>query len=743
MSGVDNLRGIDYQVSYSVLRLLQILINEYNEVESIQFESLSDEEEDLNIYKKNGAKEYIQIKKKAEGYSWTPSELKNILIKFFKKNSSDISFIFISDGTGNKDIAELKSCLLNGKTPTNELLSKFSSSDFTVDDIKTIIKKTTLLTQSYTSVDSSLPGSVIKEYCLNLLKSTNFILSNSYENIYDSIWLYVFELSQECKAIKLDKIKEELERKGLTVTKRSWLNIPDVTYFKGRNSEICDIEKALNDIRKIVIKGISGIGKTSIMAKVANNLYKSSKNIFWFEINKMYNISDILNEMIKFLNANGFEQEAHMLNCAEIVQRIPRLIDIIKNEEIYILIDGLDKGIIEVKNFFEEFYKKLLSCEIKGAVVLSIIDGLDSYTAIDLKRGRVFEYNLPGLCYEDTLEILQNINENYEAYDISVFYERVGGYPVSINFLKELLSEESITKDELQDFQELSVETSNKYLFEKIYSTLSNEEQEITMSAAIFSYPFRDEEIRQVLNIQINPKYLLEGLIKKNIILRKGECYDIHDSIRTLLKDILSKERKTELHKIMVKFYRRLMEEEYEKNNEILYDDIFKWGYHVEYLQCSDLISSNCSELLDLNESELDALWAIERFGYPFAYDDPNLNFASEIIRKLINKKLIIMNKDKSLKYMSTMKRFALNKFDFFDSCFLHHLCITREISNHLGYIERFEPNDAFMKQGIICHWEHCIEYMPYESGEESCPIFGHNCPGEKEQADICKEIIM
>lgn len=740
VSGVDNLRGIDYQVSYSVLRLLQILINEYNEVESIQFESLSDEEEDLNIYKKNGAKEYIQIKKKAEGYSWTPSELKNILIKFFKKNSPDISFIFISDGTGNKDIAELKSCLLNGKTPTNELLGKFSSADFTVDDIKTIIKKTTLLTQSYTSVDSSLPGSVIKEYCLNLLKSTNFTLENSYENIYDSIWLYVFELSQECKVIKLDKIKEELERKGLRVTKRSWLNIPDVTCFKGRNSEIYDIEKAINHIRKVVIKGISGIGKTSIMAKVANNLYKSSKNIFWFEINKMYNISDILNEMIKFLHTNGFEQEAHMLNCDEIVQRIPRLIDIIKNEEIYILIDGLDKGIIEVKNFFEELYKNLLSFEIKGAVVVSIINGLDSYTAIDLKRGRVFEYNLQGLCYEDTLEILQNINENY---DISVFYERVGGYPVAINFLKELLSEESITKDELQNFQEFSVETSNKYLFEKIYSTLSDEEQEIIMSAAIFSYPFRDEEISEVLNLQINPKYLLEGLIKKNIILRKSGFYDIHDSIRTLLKDILSKERKTELHKKMVKFYRRLMESEYEKNNEILYDDIFKWGYHVEYLQYSDVISSNCSELLDLNESELDALWAIERFGYPFAYDDPDLNFASEIIRKLINKKLIIMNKDKSIKYSSTMKRFALNKFDFFDSCFLHHLCITREISNHLGYIDRFEPNDAFMKQGIICNWEHCIEYMPYESGEESCPIFGHNCPGEKEQADICKEIIM
>ena len=34
------------------------------------------------------------------------------------------------------------------------------------------------------------------------------------------------------------------------------------------------------------------------------------------------------------------------------------------------------------------------------------------------------------------------------------------------------------------------------------------------------------------------------------------------------------------------------------------------------------------------------------------------------------------------------MKGVILKGFDFFDSCFLHYLCLTRGISNHLGYIE-------------------------------------------------------
>lgn len=740
MSGVDNIRGINYQISYSVLRLLQIILKESNEVDSIKFESLTEEEEDLNIFYKNGNKEYIQIKKKAEGYSWTASELREVLQKFYNKNDPNIIFTFISDGTGNRDVAELKSCLLNKKEPTNELLKKFSSSSLTVDNIKSILEKTTLLTQSYTSVDSSLPGSVIRENCLNLLKTTSFDLSNSSENIYESAWAYILKLSQECKTIKLDDIKSELERKGLRVTKKRWLNIPDISSFSGREEEIQDIENALSDIRKIIVKGISGIGKTSIMSKIAHRLHNENKKIFWLETNKMYTLSDILKELVNFLHNYGLEQEANLLNSSEIVQKIPSLAEILKNEEVYIFIDGLDKARTDVKNFIEELYKKLINSKLKGAISISIIDGLDSYTNIDLRSKKVFEYHLLGFSYNDTLEILTKINEKYHDEDFNFFYNLVGGYPVSINFLKELLSEDSITIEEIKELQELTVEESNKHLFQKVFVNLATEEKEIALSASIFSYPFKEKEISQILNSSLNSKYVLEHLKKKNIILEKNGYYDVHDSIRTLLTDIVNEDRKKELHQIMAEFYMDYMNKQHEESEEVLYDDIFKWGYHLEFLGDSKIISPNRSELLRLNDDQLDALWAIERFGYPFAYDDSELQFSSSIIEELKNKNLIISNNDDSIKYIFTMKKFILNNFNFFDSCFLHHLCITRDISNHLGYIKRFEPNDAFIKQGIICHWEHCIEYMPLDNNENSCPIFGHNCPSGKEQVVICRE---
>ncbi|PFD96428.1 hypothetical protein COE15_07630 [Bacillus cereus] len=795
MSGVDNLRGIDYQVSYSVLKLLEVLLNEYDSIESIQFESLTEREEDMNIYKKDGTSEYIQIKKKAEGYTWTASELRDVFLKFQNKDNEGVYFTFVSDGAGNKDVAELKRCLLNSEIPKDELLKKFSSKLLTIEKIKGLIKKTSILTQSYTSVDSSLPGMVVKEYCINLLKSTDFILSDSADNIYRSIWEYIFQLSQECKVNKIIDIKRQLEVIGLKIPMKKWLNIPNTNEFRGRKDDINRIEMAIKDIKKIVIKGISGIGKTTLMAKIAGNFIRNNEKVFWLELNKMYTVSNILEQISNFLCTHNILHEANILNSCEIVERIPRVINILENEEIFLFIDSIDKASTEVSDFIEDLFENIINIKLKGALIVSKIEGLNSYNKVDIRTKKVYEYHLIGFLFKDTLEILKEKSDNYNEEDIYYFHNLVGGYPVSVTFLKQLLPKNEISRKELSDLEELSVETSNKYLFNKVFSNLGKEEQDIALSISVFNYPFTEEEVKQVLNSFINPKYLLEDLKRKSIVVHKNGYYDIHDSIRILLIDMLTIERKKELHGILAKYYKHDMEQQYDQSSEVLYEDIFKWGYHVEFLKTSNLISPKCSILLNLGDEKLDALWAIERFGFPFSFNDPDLKSSFKLVDYLLSKHLIEGNLDDTKKYMYATKKYNLKDFDFFDSCFLHYLCLSRGISNHLGYIEVFEINESFHIQGLFCPWEHCIEHMPlppltkkyyenrsaflremfdkgaYDDKPEEirnqfleeiaigipedaleepdmeleecrCPRFGHCCPGDKQQAKYCTELM-
>lgn len=61
-----------------------------------------------------------------------------------------------------------------------------------------------------------------------------------------------------------------------------------------------------------------------------------------------------------------------------------------------------------------------------------------------------------------------------------------------------------------------------------------------------------------------------------------------------------------------------------------------------------------------------------------------------------------------------------------------------------IGYIPNFNINKDYKEQGLICEWEHCIEFQPIKSkpDELSCKIFGHDCPGGKETCKKCDKTL-
>jgi hypothetical protein len=60
------------------------------------------------------------------------------------------------------------------------------------------------------------------------------------------------------------------------------------------------------------------------------------------------------------------------------------------------------------------------------------------------------------------------------------------------------------------------------------------------------------------------------------------------------------------------------------------------------------------------------------------------------------------------------------------------------------GYSFNFTPNLEYKEQGILCEWEHCIEWMPLpkERNPKSCPVFGHECPGGASRVASCDHTI-
>ena len=76
MSGIDAIRGFDYQISYTLFLIISFMKNEVDKIEMFKLESLTEEEDEFNIFYKIGTGEYIQIKKKDDSNMWSASEIK-------------------------------------------------------------------------------------------------------------------------------------------------------------------------------------------------------------------------------------------------------------------------------------------------------------------------------------------------------------------------------------------------------------------------------------------------------------------------------------------------------------------------------------------------------------------------------------------------------------------------------------------------------------------------------------------
>lgn len=790
MSGVDNLQGIDYQISYSVLTLLEIIKNKTTNVDSIKFESLTEEEEDLNLIRCDGTKEYIQIKKKSEGYHWTPSEMKTIFEKFQEKDEPNISFKFVSNGGGNVIVTCLKKSLLNDQTPSIEVLNNFVSPKLDTRKLLLLLRKTTILTLEYSSSNIYNPSFIINQHIHDLLLSTSFYLSDALENVFNSLWKYVFDLSKATRLMKISDIVLELKEIGLNIANDIWFDLPNLDSFIGRKLEISEIKTALLNEKRVIVKGISGTGKTNTLAKLTQELYNEGKKVLWLELNSILTYKDVMHVIICFLTDIGLKSQACFLQKAEIRDIFLRISDILNKNEIYLIIDSIDKASIEVASFVGKIFKELTENGLAGGIVISSVNTLDCYMQIDIITKKVIEYHLFGLSIEDTILYFRENKINFAIEDILDLHKTVGGHPISLVFLKQF---GIIKSEDINQLKESSIDNAWKWLFDKVFNSLRPDEKEIILNASVFKYPFNENEIKQIIPLTYKPKYLFDSLINKDIVLSSKNSFRIHDSIRALLYDMLGNEIKESLHNKMVIYYRHDMDLSYKETDTVLNEDIFKWGYHLEQLKEGENLSIICIELLKLDEKCLDALWAIERFGFPFSFNQSNLKKANATVKLLSETGLIEKNTNNNIKYCDTMKGLILKGFDFFDSCFLHYLCLTRGISNHLGYIEIFEPNNSFEIQGIICPWEHCIEYMPLppitkaeheahlkfiqeqfnrnayddkppeireqlwnelqngvpEDAPENpdneleaakCPIFGHCCPAGKEQASICRE---
>lgn len=319
--------------------------------------------------------------------------------------------------------------------------------------------------------------------------------------------------------------------------------MPRLRYFFGRERELATIETWLEDRneRVLVITGMAGIGKTTLMARKLED-WRNGHHMFFQRIlpwTTLRNIALQLSEFLARLSRKGLAQYLEATQTTDIDQIVEILAADLDGVPAVFLYDDYHNAEPAIQNFFYAFRTMLETVEglrlvVAGRQVPPFYDRRD----VRVKR-LVREIVLEGLDSVSAGKLLQTRNVLLPPAELASLLRRTGGHPLFL---------------ELADFQGGSaVADIQRYLNEDLFSKITDVEARVLTFASVFRGPVPVDALHEEEGVEAAT---IRGLVEQSLLREvSARVYDLHDLVRfSLLEAATAKERKR-FHKLAARFY--------------------------------------------------------------------------------------------------------------------------------------------------------------------------------------------
>jgi tetratricopeptide (TPR) repeat protein len=380
-------------------------------------------------------------------------------------------------------------------------------------------------------------------------------LGNYLPKRYDLLEL-VLGVSQgciDCRSFHENRMREE--RRFVDFTDKK----PAVRNFFGRQKEIGLLGDLLTSevARMVVINGIPGIGKTTLLAKFAQTV-RESTNVFWYKVHEWANLKALLRPLAEFLSQMGRRNLEWYLNQTEkpMVGEVSHILEAdLKDLSVLLIFDDVHKADTTVMEFL-------------GAL-LSVLEGLEHVRAVCTARelpsfysrsfvfgGQVIEVNLEGLDQESSERMLRS--RGLREGDLEKVFQMTNGHPLFL---------------ELIDDPQLALGKNIRIFIEQeVFSRLGVAERKIMSIAAVFRYPvlidaffIMEEEIQRAAGMERvemdGTDYAVsyeavDSLLSKAIIYESvGRLIGMHDLLREFSLSRLTLRQRRVYHRAAARYY--------------------------------------------------------------------------------------------------------------------------------------------------------------------------------------------
>lgn len=324
----------------------------------------------------------------------------------------------------------------------------------------------------------------------------------------------------------------------------SWTTAPDTKDFVGREQEIATLSSWSRDedCRLIVVSGMTGAGKTTLVTEFANSIKDEFDYVIWFSLSQHPSLTKLLNEYLNIID-RGREQDS---KPQELSFLLSEFINCLREQRILLVLDGLQfileisESSVSYKQDFEgygQFLRSIVSTDHKSLLVTTsrIKPKLLKYYA----SNQVKFFDLQGFDERATISFLKaDTNNSIVERDLLKLSETLQRNPqllkIAHNHL-DVFAEEDVE----QIIEDLSLLEVISDLLEQELSYLSPLEREISYWLAISCSPMSSEDLsQQMKHSQSKLKFLhsLKSLQERSLAIEENKTYVLMPIMKTYLR---------------------------------------------------------------------------------------------------------------------------------------------------------------------------------------------------------------
>jgi len=340
----------------------------------------------------------------------------------------------------------------------------------------------------------------------------------------------------EKEIIEKEEIKEDYSKKEIGISSQiSGLCL-------GRDTELSQLEKDLTHKNVLLIKGIAGIGKTTLGLKFRDILEEKGYHTLWYQCDfeSYEGFLIFLSDYLKNRSSISF------LSLRD--QSIPpeeRLKTAVQELCIYPTVLFLD-NFQNLKNDsdFRIFKEHLRNSTF---IIMSRTQPrflLESYES------------LPSLDRNSSLDLLKALDVKESQRMLKKIYEKTQGHPWSLVYFAEL-SRVLPVKNLLEELPDFGRE-QEAYLSKECWKLLNESEKDFLMRVSVFTKPLTYEALK-VCSREDGPSEVLIALARKFCIAKRDEYYYIHDIMKNFALSKLKENSESyiEAERAAADYYRR------------------------------------------------------------------------------------------------------------------------------------------------------------------------------------------